>query len=236
VPVDTRLQRTARCAALRGSVNLSGCFRDDASSPSERPPIFNQGNLMRNRVLFVALALAVACGDTGVAEPSQHDQRAVTEAVLRHLDVLGTSEKPLFRGDSASISWLTSDPDSWQGASVLWPGVVSSFMDANAPGARHEPWLGSLGVGLIGAAEFQAYFSNGPDVDLRGGWERVLRGPPGCSVVVDVSVPGFSADGGQALISVGATRGLLNGSGGLYVLERQDGSWVVIKGLMFWDS
>lgn len=195
---------------------------------------------MKLAAFAATLTLLAACGEPeheprpdGYAAP---DQRAVIEAVLGHVGVLDGSEQPLFLEDLESVDWVSSNMDEWLGAAELRPGLVSSFLSINAVSTRHEEWLGSLGVGMVDAAAFQAHFSGEADDDHESGWQSVLRGPPECTVVVSLSAPGFSTDGSQALITVGESWGVLSGSGGLYLLERQGGAWVVVMGLMSWDS
>ena len=189
---------------------------------------------MRQGTLLVVLVLLCGCTESEPVTVGPEDRRAVTEALLRKV-LAGPPERPLFRRQADVTSWF-SDLESWQSRSELKPGTVASFVAANEPGTMHGDWLGTLGVGLVSEADYRAHFGHAGLRDLDAGWESVLRGPPECTVVVTLSAPGFSSDGSQALLGMGAGSGSLEGNGGLYLLERQGGGWVVSVALSLWVS
>jgi hypothetical protein len=59
---------------------------------------------------------------------------------------------------------------------------------------------------------------------------------PGASGFVTFSRVGFNADGDEAIASMGYRCGDLCGAGGLYILVKEEGNWVVQEGLMIWQS
>jgi hypothetical protein len=84
---------------------------------------------------------------------------------------------------------------------------------------------------LMTQEEFEKLF-------LRKGfrWTDFEVGYPGASGVVTFSRVGFSADGDEAVALIGYRCGDLCGSGGLYILVKEDGNWKVQEGLMMWQS
>ncbi|MFT7463756.1 MAG: hypothetical protein ACI9EF_002103 [Pseudohongiellaceae bacterium] len=192
--------------------------------------------LMPRSFLAVFLAWLIACTDTASVEVTPEDHRAVMETVLRHVGVLGGTEQPLFRSELVLMEWLDHEREEWQEIAHLRPGVVRSLRAANPRGACHEAWLGAWGVGMTDRESFFAHsLDEWPRMSAEG-WESVLCGPPRCTVLVRLSAPGFSADGCQAMISVGTSSGGWSSQGGLYLLERRNGSWVVITALVIEES
>ena len=191
---------------------------------------------MKHCLLAAVLAWPVACTDTVPVEVTAEDQRAVMEAVLRHVGVLGGAELPLFKSELVLMEWTEDEREGWEEHFELRPGVLSSLLAANSRDACHGPWLGAWGVGMM---DRESYWAHEPEEWPRKsdeGWESVAHGPPRCTVLVSLSAPGFSEDGCQAMISVGEYSGAWSGQGGLYLLERWNGSWVVISALIIEES
>lgn len=122
--------------------------------------------------LLVAAACLAACSGNQTAEPSQQDQRAVIEAILREQRLAGTVWKPLFLSTAASVGLYLDDRESWEYVVKLKPGLVDSLMAANVAGARHEPWLATLGVGMLDDPAFEAFFPELSSRTLDENWER----------------------------------------------------------------
>ncbi|GEM_PF-2697311 len=187
-------------------------------------------------LLAAILTWSVACTDAVSVEVTAEDHRAVTEAVLSHVGVLGGAELPLFMSEVVLLEFNELEREGWDEFFDLRPGVVSSLLEANPRGACHGPWLGAWGVGLMDRESFRTHSSVGPPRMSDEDWDSVLRGPPRSTVVVSLSAPGFSADGCQAMIYVGESSGDWSATGGTYLLERWNGSWVVVAALSTWVS
>ena len=192
--------------------------------------------VMKQSLLAAVLAWPVACTDTVSIDVTPEDHRAVMQAVLHHVGVLGGTELPLFKSERVLMEWLEDERDDWNEVVDLRPGVLSSLLAANPRGACHGSWLGAWGVGLIDRESYWAHAPEGWPRMSAEGWESVARGPPRCTVLVSLSAPGFSEDGCQAMISVGGFSGSWSGHTELYLLERWNGSWVVIMALVTEES
>ena len=64
------------------------------------------------------------------------------------------------------------------------------------------------------------------------GWDLFYPKYPQAGGMTTISRPGFSKDGDLAIIYVGRHSNYLAGSGRLWVLQKQDGQWVVQPGLI----
>ena len=191
----------------------------------------------RPTIAFLLALSTITCGESRsvdgigttkelprIARPvTEHDTRAVMEAVLRDDGLLGAAERPMFHRD-VDVGWLRSDHGEWWSRAELRAGALTSFFEANESGVRDDAWLGALGAGMIESSVLDAHFA---DRTPESGWASVLRGPPECTVLVSITAPGFSEDGHQALIFMSTTRGFLEGGGLLYLLEHQQDTWVV---------
>jgi hypothetical protein len=67
-------------------------------------------------------------------------------------------------------------------------------------------------------------------------WTRFQEKYPEAGGLITFSRPGFNVQGDKALADIDFRCGDLCGAGGLYLLVKQDGNWVVQDTLMVWQS
>jgi hypothetical protein len=90
----------------------------------------------------------------------------------------------------------------------------------------------SVEVVLVSQDELQKMFAD-PQKD---GWETFYEQYPNSQGRMELSGVGFNKDMTQALVYVGNMSYSLAGAGYYYLLENQDGTWVVINETMVWIS
>lgn len=193
-----------------------------------------------HRALLAAL-LMVACRQAPdvpvrAAPAVLPDERSVLEAVLRHVDVMPPTERPLFRVGIQATDALWAADDGWRDDAALRPGLVTAFVEANAGDPALDAWLATVGAGTIDSEVFRAHFTADDRWNSEAGFAAVLGGTRGATVIVDLSAVGFSDDGTQALACVGYAWGPWESYTTLYLLERADGSWTVARGLLQSES
>jgi hypothetical protein len=69
------------------------------------------------------------------------------------------------------------------------------------------------------------------DTEGKDGWQEFYKFHPKSPGIITLSRPGFSKDGGLAVIYMGNQANWLVGGGRIHVLEKKEGKWV--KRLMF---
>jgi hypothetical protein len=113
------------------------------------------------------------------------------------------------------------------------PGrLVDSYRARNATPFALSPNLDvEQAYTMMSQEEFDQVFRRKGSV-----WTRFQEKYPEAGGLITFSRPGFSAKGDKALADVGFRCGDLCGAGGLYLLVKEDGNWVVQDTLMVWQS
>ena len=129
-----------------------------------------------------------------------------------------------------------SDADMFERTLIEAPGLpaelVDSYRSRNAASYTLSPNLDlEQDYALMSQAEFDELFGPG-----RARWTDFQARYPEAGGLVNVSRVGFGANGERALVLMGFRCGDLCGSGGLYLLVKEDGSWKVQQALMEWIS
>jgi hypothetical protein len=110
--------------------------------------------------------------------------------------------------------------------------LADSYRSRNAALYALQPNLDvELDYALMPEEEFEEIFSRGGSV-----WARFQDRYPEASGVVFFSRVGFGTNEDEALVLMGYRCGDLCGSGGLYRLVKEEGSWKVQEALMIWES
>jgi hypothetical protein len=110
--------------------------------------------------------------------------------------------------------------------------LVDSYRSRNATSYTLGPNLDvEQDYTMLPQEEFEKIFLKGGPV-----WARFQAEYPKASGMVTFSRVGFSKDMDEALALMGYRCGDLCGAGGLYLLVKKDGNWVVQEALMVWQS
>ncbi len=192
------------------------------------------------RVLLLLVLLICSCGPTSPMptetpppgiEPKEY---AVYSALIRQNPIgydLGSfiviREQTTFDAEMFERT-LKEDPD-------LPARLADSYRSRNAASYTLGPELDvDRDYALMPQDEFDQIFRQAS----RGAamWSDFEAMYPGASGVVNFSRVGFNANGDRALALMGYRCGDLCGTGGLYLLVKEDGNWKVQTALYAWDS
>jgi hypothetical protein len=84
---------------------------------------------------------------------------------------------------------------------------------------------------LLSPEAFKQFFQENGD-----GWEAFYAQYPDAQGILSFSAVGFNANQSQALVYAGNQSHWLAGAGYYYLLEKQNGIWVIIEEIMTWIS
>jgi 5'-nucleotidase / UDP-sugar diphosphatase len=186
---------------------------------------------------FVPLALD--SGTPYMAPPLGGDEYAILHAAIVHQ----FADDPDTRRARFVIHDETARPFTWDDVTDNWAYLkenlpdlekttYDAFMRRNTAAHRLEDRFGlRTPVALISEAEIEAIFTAGGD-----GWARFYGLYPGSQGIMDVSRPGISPDGRQAIVYVGNQSHYLAGAGIMYLLTFADGVWTTVGSVMLWIS
>lgn len=126
----------------------------------------------------------------------------------------------------------------WEDLHREWPQLERSTWDSLA---ALDAARGDLGLLLPPSARTGILLLSSAEVDrvLRehlDGWAEVRRRWPGVEEVLEVTLPGFSRSGRQALLYAERVAGYEDGDGVFVLLAKEGGQWVVVGTLHTWVS
>jgi hypothetical protein len=115
------------------------------------------------------------------------------------------------------------------------PGIASETVDSLLKRNEGPTQLSAemqLGVDYMLLSEDEL-----AEISSQPNWHEILKERyPGSEGYLIFSRVGFNRTLDQAVISVGKVAGPLMGSGAYYLLEKQDGEWVIKDEMMTWIS
>jgi len=184
-------------------------------------------------VLFT-LVVSFGCGGgtsgtttTSLADP-ETEAYLVYSAVFRAKYLNANVEQIVIQDQTGLPDWENDMKrlDHIQEAFAVERDILDDFSAQNkSPRSLKDDFDFSVEVVLVGQEELQ-----------RTDWETFYDTYPTSPGWVELSAVGFSSDMSQALVYVGNPTYYLAGAGFVYLLERQNGTWVVVNEVMMWVS
>ncbi len=187
--------------------------------------------------LFVPLALQ--SGEPAAHPPMTEDEYAVLRTTIQHQWPITSSLPSRFviADHTAMPAMLFYDEDDpYEYLAQALPGLqratYGDFVARNVTATRLEDRFGlHRPVVLIAEREIEEIFGTEP-----GGWDAFYERYPGAQGIMNVSRPGMSPDGRQALVYLGNQAHYLAGAGHMFLLARTSDGWRVAAGVMLWIS
>lgn len=109
--------------------------------------------------------------------------------------------------------------------------TIDSYMERNAQPSQLPPDM-KIGVDYILLSEAEL-----AEISSQGNWHEVLSEKyPGSDGYTIFSRVGFNQSLDQAVVYVGHVAGPLMGAGYYYLLEKENGEWIIKEQIMVWIS
>lgn len=161
----------------------------------------------------------------------QAEEYAILSALVRQ-NPIGYNLGDSFVVREQTVSDLDMFERTLENVPRLPSRLVDSYRSRNATPFTLAPKLDvEQDYVMMSQEEFDQIFRRGGSV-----WARFQEQYPEAGGLITFSRPGFNAKGDQALADMGFRCGDLCGAGGLYLLVKEDGNWVVQDTLMVWQS
>jgi hypothetical protein len=110
-------------------------------------------------------------------------------------------------------------------------GTIDSYLERNAQPSQLSP---DMQLGLEYSLLTQTELA---EISSQQNWHEILRERyPGVEGYYIFSRVGFNNSLNQAVVYVGRVAGPLMGSGSYYLLEKEDGQWIIKEETMIWIS
>ena len=193
------------------------------------------GKMIQILVMLTVIPMMAACSQfVSTPVPSQQDIEAEEQAVYAFF--VSRAEGSTVILQETSTGFPTDEPkqarDSMRSNFPrLSTQAVDTFMERNQGPTQLSPNM-QLGVDytLLSAKDL-ATISSQPN------WYEILRDKyPGSNGYLIFSRVGFNSSLDQAVIYVGQVAGPLMGSGSYYLMEKQNGEWILKDQVMVWIS
>jgi hypothetical protein len=101
--------------------------------------------------------------------------------------------------------------------------MVADYEERNAK-EQLPTSLEARNLKIVSAGELARMFRG----DVIGGWKRFRSRFPGADALIDLSLPGYSADRTWAVLTYSVARGSLSQEVWVALLHRQSGAWIVV--------
>ncbi len=195
-------------------------------------------NRIFKSILFVSLALTIfACSvfmpKPTVPTPNAADIEKEEQAVYSFF--MPASGTALILQDT-STSMSEDNPQQTMdyvksGMKDISNETISNFLNRNKQSGQLSTDM-QLGVNYVLISQDELH-----KITSQSNWGDVLNEAyPGSHGYLIFSRVGFNNTLDQALIYVGQMRGPLNGNGDYYLMEKQNGQWVIKDQIMVWIS
>jgi hypothetical protein len=193
------------------------------------------GKMIQILVMLTVIPMMAACSQfVSTPVPSQQDIEAEEQAVYAFF--VSRAEGSTVILQETSTGFPTDDPKQTRDSMRfnfprLSAQAVDTFMERNQGPTQLSPNM-QLGVDytLLSAKDL-ATISSQPN------WHEILRDKyPGSNGYLIFSRVGFNSSLDQAVIYVGQVAGPLMGSGSYYLMEKQNGEWILKDQVMVWIS
>ena len=185
-------------------------------------------------VLFLIPASLACSLFTSAPAPSQAEIEKEEQAV--YAVFVRDSKGPAVILETTSTSTVEEDPrqmiDNIQGGLAgISNATIDNFVERNSPPSQLSPDL-QLGVEYILLSREELV-----EISSQGNWHEILQERyPGSNGYVIFSRVGFNRTLDQAVLYVGEVAGPLMGAGHYYLLEKQNGEWMIKEQTMVWIS
>jgi hypothetical protein len=131
------------------------------------------------------------------------------------------TDRGLFQNDE----WLDKN------AGKSDPEAVNDFKNANDNDVQLESRFDYTGkIYLIDQQEFKKTIGGG------NGWDAFRSSHPGASGIITFSAVGFDRDGSRAVVNVSYLCASHCGNGSFYILEKNNGEWLISQEIGTWMS
>ena len=192
-------------------------------------------SFFRTALTLFLIPVSLACSlFTSTPAPSQADIEMEEQAVYA---VFARRSKALaLILENTSTSAIDEEPQQMidnikDGLSGLSKDTIDSYVERNAQSTQLSPDM-QLGVDYVLLSEEELR-----EISSQGNWHEVLTEKyPGSAGYMIFSRVGFNRSLDQAVIYVGDVAGPLMGAGFYYLLEKQDGEWIIKEQTMVWIS
>jgi hypothetical protein len=187
-----------------------------------------------NPLVIAAFVLALtACGPSA-SMPSQADIDKEEQAIYATFFSVNTRTAVILRDTSTTVS-ADGSPEYMKNIASSLPGIsnetLDNFVQRNIKPGQLSPDM-SLGVDyVLLSTDELAQITSQPN------WGEVMNEKyPNSGGYKIFSRVGFNATLDQAMIYVGHVAGPMMGGGFYYLMEKQDGQWVIKQQIMVWIS
>ncbi len=186
-------------------------------------------------ILFVLLALTVFACSVFTPKPVPSNADIEKEEQIVYSFFVGNTGPALILQDT-STSMTEDNPQQTMdyvksGMKDISNETISNFMNRNKKSSQLSPNM-QLGVDYVLMSQDELH-----QITSESNWGDVLNEKyPGSHGYLIFSRVGFNNTLDQALIYVGEVRGPLNGNGDYYLMEKQNGQWVIKDQIMVWIS
>ena len=192
-------------------------------------------------VLLLIIPVAFGCqtvtpGGTPTPQPDLETETYRVYSALIETRYLNAYVQRIVIQDETSL-FISDDLDmrlkDIKQAFKLKQDTLNDFKDQNqTPEPLKNAFNLSVEINLVSQEEFQKIF-NDPQKD---GWKTFYEKYPNSQGRMELSGIGFNINITQALVYAGNMSYALAGAGYFYLLENQDGTWVVVNETMVWIS
>ena len=189
----------------------------------------------RNILILFLIPASLACSlFRSAPTPSQADIEREEQAV--YAVFVRNNKGPAVILENTSTSTVEEDPqqmiDNIEGG---LPGIsndtIDSYVERNAQPSQLSPDM-QLDVDYVLLSQEEL-----AEISSQGNWHEILQERyPGSNAYLIFSRVGFNRTLDQAVIYVGEVAGPLMGAGYYYLLEKQNGDWVIKEQTMVWIS
>ena len=192
-------------------------------------------NFFRNILILFLIPTSLACSlFTSTPAPSQADMEREEQAV--YAVFVHGSKGPALILENTSTSTMDEDPQQMidnikDGLPGISNDTIDSYVERNAQSTQLSPDM-QLGVDYVLLSQQEL-----AEISSQPNWHEVLTEKyPGSQGYTIFSRVGFNQALDQAVVYVGNVAGPLMGAGYQYLLEKQDGQWVIKEQVMVWIS
>ncbi len=190
--------------------------------------------LQKTAIVLLAINFLACSTIVPVAAPTAEDIEKEEQAVYAFFLAEGEGPALILQETSTNVSGLTPQEmkDQIKGSfKNVSKQVVDSYIERNAQPSQLSPTM-DLGVDYILLTSEQL-----SEVTRQPNWGELLTEKyPGSHGYTIFSRVGFNHALDQAVIYVGSVAGPMMGAGYYYLMEKQNGEWIIKEQMMVWIS
>lgn len=186
-------------------------------------------------VLFISLALTIFACSVFTPKPTPSAAEIEKEEQVIYSFFMPPSGTALILQDTSTSMTDDNPQQTMDYVKSSMKGIsnetIGNFLDRNKKSSQLAPGM-QLGVDYVLMSQNELHA-----ITSQSNWGEVLNEKyPNSHGYLIFSRVGFNNMLDQALIYVGQMRGPLNGNGDYYLMEKQNGQWVIKDQIMVWIS